>query len=641
MARVQGSEFRVQEGPGARSQEPRACRVLSTWYPVLGTQYARCLILTVALTFLIAGLPRRGDSTESSFADRLSSLAAKCDDLGLKEQAEITRTWIIPRHPGRQYLFLLQASDRTAPKANAPENAKLWHKKFLELRRDRASELFAAAKTASEQKQPAKAYQLLNEVLREDPDHAEARRILGYVKSLSDWRLPDAEKNAVRQPPFDHPTLRWRARSYWSLETPHFQIVTNHSSREAIEAGQQLENLHALWRQIFFRYWSSPEALAARLAGGNEPLSRERPKMQVVVFKTRQEYAAQVAAAHPKAAATVGLYDDKQRIAYFFGGDTSVYPVWFHEATHQLFQQGIAGVRDEPGSQQNFWALEGAALYMESLAQHADYWTAGGCESDRLQFARYRVLSKDLDQPLARLNAYSREQIQNSDDIGRIYTQAAGLAHFLIDGERGQHREAFIDLLTAIYQGEDMAGTLSAATGQPLARLDEQYRVFLRVTDDDLAGIPDPTRLRNLSLCRAAVTDQGLSRFTGSKNLRWLDLSFSGATGDGLKPFAANTSLTQLFLEGTQITDASLPLIAGFKQLESLDLSRLPISDSGLAPLASSRGLKELFLTSCPLTDECLTHLRGLKQLERLDLEGTQITTDAQKRLRSALPKLK
>ena len=363
--------------------------------------------------------------------------------------------------------------------------------------------------------------------------------------------------------------------------------------------------------------------------------------MQAVVFKTRQEYAAHVAGAHPKAATTLGLYDDKQRVAYFYGGDKSVYPTWYHEATHQLFQEAIAGTQNEPGQERNFWALEGTALYMESLAQHAGYWTVGGCEADRLQFARYRVLSGDLALPLARLSALSRDEIQKSDEIGRIYTQAAGLAHFLIDGEGGMYREASIDLLTAIYRGEDAANTLAKATGQPPETLDEQYRKFLNVTDDDLAGIPDPTRMRNLSLCRTSVSGKGLARFTGSKGLQWLDLSFTAATDEGLKPFAANAGLKQLFLEGTKVTDASLPLIGGFKQLESLDLSRLPVTDNGLAAVVGLRNLKTLFLTGCQVSDACLPHLRGLKQLEMLDAEGSWITPDGIKKLRTTLPKLK
>src|SRR5207249_3286466 len=218
-----------------------------------------------------------------------------------------------------------------------------------------------------------------------------------------------------------------------------------------------------------------------------------------------------------------------QRIAYFFAGDKSVYPTWFHEGTHQLFQEAIAGTRDEPGQERDFWALEAAALYMESLAEQTGYWTAGGWEADRLQFARYRVLSGDLNLPLATISGLSREQIQKSDNIGRIYTQAAGLGHFLMDhdGNGGAYRRPFLDLVSALYRGEKTDGLLAKVTGQPLEELDEQYRAFLNVTDDDLAGTPAPERMRNLSLCRTSVTDQGLAKFAGCKNLVWLDLSFT------------------------------------------------------------------------------------------------------------------
>lgn len=574
----------------------------------------RLLLVIVLCLLVVAFVWPSAAAEDASFADRLASLAVRCDELGLKEQAETTRSWIIPRFPGRQYLFLPTA-ESTVPKGSAPESARQWHRKFLELRREQAAELFAEAKQNAQQ-QPARAYQLLYEVLREDPDHAEARRILGYAKVGSDWKLPDAEKMVARQPPFNHPKLGWPARGYWSLETPHFQIVTN-SKPDLQEAGQQLENLHTLWRQIYFRCWSTPQALAARFAGSNEPLARPAPKMHVALFKTQKEYAAHVAAAHAKAATTLGLYDDKQRIVYFYGGDKSVYPTWFHEATHQIFQQSVPAARDEPGKEQNFWALEGAALYMESLVQHSGYWTAGGCEADRLQFARYRVLSGDLALPLARLAAMGREAIQSSDDIGRIYTQSAGLAHFLINGEGGKYREAFVDLLSSIYLGQDTADTLRRLTGQSLEQLDSEYRAFLHVTDEDLAGIPEPTALRNLSLCRSSVTDKGLARFAGAKALQWIDLSFTAASDDGLKHFAANSGLKQLFLEGTKITETSLPVIASFKQLEELDLSGLPITDAGLV------------------------HLRSLRQLEQLDTSGTQVTAEGLKHLRTALPKLK
>jgi len=363
--------------------------------------------------------------------------------------------------------------------------------------------------------------------------------------------------------------------------------------------------------------------------------------MKVVLFKTRQEYANYMAARNPRAANTLGLYDDTNRVSYFFGGDKSVYPTWYHEATHQLFLESVPGLADEPGQDRDFWALEAAALYMESLAEHGTYWTAGGWESDRLQMARYRVRSGDLDLPLAKISDLTREQIQKSADIGRIYTQAAGLGHFLIDGEGGSYRDAFIDLVAAVYRGERTEGLLAMKTGQPLEKLDEQYRAFLNVTDEDIAGTPDVGRLRNLSLCRTSVTDAGVAKFAGSKNLAWVDLSATAATDEGLKNFSNNVGLKQLFLEGCKVTGGALALVGNFKQLEQLDLSRLPIQDDDLKALAGLRLLNTLFLSGCAVTDAGLEHLRGLKQLEQLDMSGTKVTAEGRKRLQTALPKLK
>ncbi|MDX1945777.1 MAG: hypothetical protein SFU86_10305 [Pirellulaceae bacterium] len=598
------------------------------------------LAIIVAASALLWLAPSTPASGADDFPAAVESLAAKCDELGLAEQAAFTRRWIIPRHPGRQYLVLPPPTDLPWPKANAGQLVQFWHGRFKDLRQAQAANLFAEAKSLAAE-QPALAYQRLHEVLREDPDHAEARRILDYEKnSAGKWLPRGASRLDADVARLNHPQLGWRAGSYWKLDTPHFAIVTNHSAREALEAGQQLENLHALWRQIFFRYWSNSAALTARFAGGNEPLAPTRPRMKVVLFKKREEYVAQLSPAEPKIGLTLGIYMDKQRTAYFYAGDTSVYPTWYHEATHQLFQEGVPGTAADPAAEQNFWAVEGAALYMESLADHGGFWTAGGWEADRLQFARYRGLSRDFLLPTADLAALGREKIQASPEIRKLYAQAAGLAQFLIDGEKGQHREPFVDLLTAIYAGIDQLDTLVKTTGQPFGELDAGYLRFLNVTDADLAGIPDPTRVRNLSLGRTEVTDKGLAALAGCKKLEWLDLSLTAAGDQSLPHFSAATGLKQLFLEGTKITDASLPLIAGFKQLEELDLSKLPLSDAGLAPLAGMKSLKVLYLSGSPITDAGLVHMRNLKNLETLETTGTKITPEGLKKLQASLPKL-
>ena len=566
----------------------------------------------------------------------------------MTKEAEITRGWIIPRHPGRQYLFLPGASDPTAPPAEASDYAKKWYAKFREYRAEQAESLFAEAKQALEADQPARAFQLLYEVLRENADHAEARRILGYKKGIGgQWTTPEWERTTVTPVRIPHPKLGWP--SYLRLEGPHFEIFTNAGEREAREASRQLEDLYVLWQQVFFRYWANRAGLAARFAGGNEPLARPRPKMQVALFKTREQYVAKLAPTHPEIGITLGIYLDKDHLSCFYAGDTSVYPTWHHEATHQLFQEGAPGVTDQPGEDQNFWAIEGAALYLESLQKRVQkrghsfsdgYWTVGGCEADRLQFARYRALSGDFYEPLGRLQTLGRKQVQESPDIRKLYAQAAGLSHFLIDGDGGKHREAFVDLLTAIYQGNDQPGTLAERTKTPSDKLDEQYHQFLNVTDDDLAAIPDVASIKNLSLGRTSVTDAGLACLGGCKKLEWLDLSLTAAGDEGLKSITAATGLKQIFLEGTKVTDAGLATLAAFKQLEELDLSKLPISDDGLTKIAGQRNLKILYLTGSPITDAGLAHLKNLKALETLETTGTQVTPEGLKTLQKSLPRL-
>lgn len=576
---------------------------------------------------------------DRTFAEQLSTLAAKCDELGLKSEAQQTRDWIVRRADGREYLFLPAAEDSSAPKPSSARTSQQWFARLQTLRTAQADAIFALAREDLAAHQPTAAYQLLFEVLRENPDHAEARRVLGYAKNVRGlWRQHAGTPSAMPGG-LDHPKLGWRRRSYWRLETPHYSILTNHSPKAAVDLGQRLEDFYDLWQQIFFTYWSNEEALAARLAGGNEPLARARPKLNVVLFRNRAEYVDQLSPAQPQIAMTLGIYMDEQQTAYFYAGDETIYPTWYHEAAHQLFQESLPRLVS-PGKEQNFWLVEGAAMYLESLAQHAGFWTVGGWDADRLQFARYRALGGDFAMPCAQLVTIGRDALQKSPDIRKLYAHAAGLVHFLMDGEQGKYRPALVGCLQAMYEGRDAADTLAKLTGADLAQLDREYLRYLNVTDADLAGIVSPERLRNLSLGRTEVTDAGLAALAGCTNLVWLDLSRANVGDAGLANLVGASHLQQLFLEGTKITDASLPILGKLTALEELDLSGLAITDDGLAAIASLKRLKTLYLTNSPISDAGLAHLRGLKQLETVELSGTRVSPAGRKQLQTALPKL-
>ena len=618
---------------------------LSAWHRrtflLARTLFLACLCALFAAGAIADELASKREALDKSFAERLSKLAEKCDELGLNDEASATRSWHIPRAAGRQYLFL--PNDGAVLKAGAAKVTQQWRDKLRSLREARGEELWQLAQQAVAEHHPAAAFQLLHEVLRESPDHANARRALGYAKNIrGQWQLAGVPTsgNGVAVPgPTDHPKLGWRRRSYWRLETPHYNIATNHSPKAAVELGRQMEDLHALWQQIFFNYWSNEEALAARLAGGNEPLARERPKMNVVLFRNREEYVQQLAPGEPKISLTLGIYMDEPRTAFFYAGDESLHPTWYHEAAHQLFQESQPGLVS-PGKSQNFWIVEGAAMFLESLQRHDGYWTVGGWDADRLQFARYRALAGDFAMPLKDLVALSRDDVQKSPDIRRIYTHAAGLTHFLLEGQGGMYRDAATDYLTAIYQARDARDTLAKLTNVETAELDQQYLRYLNVTDADLAGIVAPQSIRNLSLGRTSVTDEGLKSLAPCTKLVWFDLIGTRISDAGFSHLKGAVTLQQLFLAGTKISDASLEMIGQFRELEELDLSSLAITDDGLAHLAGLRKLKKLYLANSPITDAGLLHLKGLKQLETLETAGTKITETGMKQLRAALPKL-
>ena len=206
-------------------------------------------------------------------------------------------------------------------------------------------------------------------------------------------------------------------------------------------------------------------------------------------------------------------------------------------------------------------------------------------------------------------------------------------------GQQGELLRPFIGYLRAVYRGVGQPETLTLETGRSYAELDERYREYLNVTDEDLAFVD--RAVRNLCLGHTDVTDRGLALLHGMKRLEWLDLSFTAAGDAGLASFAECEELEQLNLEKTLITARSLEVVAGFRQLKELDLSQTAMGDEAMVALSKLTRLTVLWLTKTGVTDVGLSALTSLRNLERLDVEGTGVTSDALERLQRRLPKLK
>ncbi len=421
------------------------------------------------------------------------------------------------------------------------------------------------------------------------------------------------------------------------MDSEHFRVTTNVSANAGSEAARVLEEVYAVWRQLFFSYWSVPGRLAERLAGGQRALGAD-PKFEVVLFRDRDEYVRQLSRFEPQIGVSVGYYMQGQKTAFFYAGDEGALSTWVHEATHQFFQE-TGAVAPVVGEQANFWVIEGVAIYMESLRSGTGYRTTGGLDASRLQFARYRALNGSFFVPLQQLVTYGRETLQKDQDIRRLYSQSAGVAQFLMHAGQCRYQPAMVKYLQAVYEGRDRDSTLTEVTDLGFAQLDGEYHDYLRVQDEDLACF-DP-RTQDLCLGHTAVTDDGLQHLNGWADLRWLDLSFTSGGDIGLANFAKSTKMNQLSVEGTRVTDAGLKLVGNFHQLQELDLSETAVTDDGLRHLAGLDDLRVLWLTGTKVTDDGLQYLASLTNLEQLEVQGTGITSAGLQQLKQKLPKLK
>lgn len=606
----------------------------------------RSLLARIAAICLlaVATTARAEDATadraafDARFVKQLAQLADKCDELGLAEQARTTRGWIIPRASDRRYLFLAGESDPTKPADDAPKLVRFWHAKFTEHRKTQAASLFELAQKELAAHRPASAYALVHEVLREDPDHAQARNIAGYSLVKGRWRQPGLVEQ-VQPVRIQHPKLGWAAGKYWRIKTAHFEITTNHSPAAGREMGRRLEELYSVWRQLFVRYWTTETALSLRFRAKSTIRPPTR-RFRVTLFRTRDEYVKQLSLAQPQIAMTSGYYLDAQQTVFFFWGNGSSEATWDHEATHQLFQETRRGT-EGVGRAENFWIVEGVALYMESLQRHDGYCTVGGVESGRLQYARRNALCVEFYVPLAELVAMGQSKVQEDPRIRRMYSQFGGLTHFLMDADDGRFREPLVNYLLTVYQHRDRRDTLSRLAGKSYEELDAEYRKFLQVTDADLKAIPKSARIEKLALGATAVTDAGLLALPDLNELQWIDLTAANVTDAGAKKLAQATSLISLTLQHTKITDAALSVVGNLTTLEELDLSGTRVTDAGLAQISNLKKLQSLWLTGTALTDAGLGHLAPLKQLETLDVSKTSVTPAGYNALKKTLPSLK
>ncbi len=445
----------------------------------------------------------------SAYAGGLDELAGWCEGQGLVDEARATRRLVVPQDPYKIFVPVLPdtVGSLAPPEGVSPEVAA-WSRRLGTLRRQHAEELYGLARQAVRTRRASLALELVLAAVHADPDHEAARRILGFQKYRDQWVSPFAA-NKLRRGQVDHKRFGWLPKDHveryeqglrlhagrwisaeddarfhqdmrngWLVETQHYSIRTNHSLEAGVQLGEKLERLMRVWRQLFFRYYTSESQLTALFTGGAIRRPARSQAFRVAFFRDRDDYNRTLKPLEPNIQISIGFYHERSRRAYFFAGKDYEDRTLFHEATHQLFHQSRP-VAPSVGRRANFWIVEGVAMYMESLREEDGYYVLGGLEDDRAYAARYRLLHDRFYVPFEEFAAMGMEQIQRDPRIATLYSQAAGQTHFLIHAEGGRYRDALVAYLDAVYAARDLPNTLSDLSGTSFAELDRRYRQFM------------------------------------------------------------------------------------------------------------------------------------------------------------------
>ena len=430
------------------------------------------------------------------------------------------------------------------PAASA-SNRTVWHYRLVTLRYESAEKLFAEAQALAEAGKGGDAVERLIAVLHADPDHLAARTFFGFQRHDGCWRT-GWEIAQLLQGYVDHPRFGWMKKEHvpryeqgerfwvdparkraagewitaaeeqrrradirygWDIQSEHYQLRTNAGLEEGVQMIRRLENLYRGWKLLFFRFFAT-DAQLARLFKTLEPGKPAEMKLarhSVYVYRSKADYVANLREVEPQIEITSGFYYPPQSRCYFFPPDPRtmdeqecrhIENTLLHEATHQLFQESVS-LKVMPGQKCNFWIFEGIAMYMETFRQEGDYYVVGDADCDWLVAARYRFRTSRFYMPLEQLTRMGQRDFQGfgshlrtgsepDEKLRMLYSQSAGLAHFLMHGENGRFRDMTVQYLRRLYNRDDRPDTLSKLTGLSYRELDALYAAFIQKTTNDV-----------------------------------------------------------------------------------------------------------------------------------------------------------
>ncbi len=268
------------------------------------------------------------------------------------------------------------------------------------------------------------------EVIALKPDHAEARRLLGYERIKGQW-LRGAELGKAKGwvayhgrwlPPAEVARIEQRKKRFrelsqqradwanaWELKTEHFRIRSNCPAPVVQELAQAIERCHEQLSKIFH--------------------PRKGQPIPLEVYATQDQFlAGSAAAGFPIGPGVLGYfyYGSSSGIRCFYAGSLDrTLGTLFHECTHLI----IHGTYLKPP----IWSNEGMAVFFE-FARVTD----AGFDIKSVPYDRLWHLRDMLKQ--GKVDLKELVGLRDSFEYGvEYYPQGWGLIHYLLYGGGGRY----------------------------------------------------------------------------------------------------------------------------------------------------------------------------------------------------------
>ncbi len=462
----------------------------------------------------LTSLRERHVRLQATLEEEADKIVEWCNERGLVGAAARTRKLTDFPDPRSLTEANLPREKQPIVPPGAVGDERLWHTKVKRARTAYATEVYRLSRSALRYGFPSYAMELIQEVAHHDPDHTNARRLLGYVEFhdkkrtepdyLGEWVTPFEKKmrgalkrrvwsdkygwvRASHLEKYEQGLRPWNNswitaekehqirrdfRNAWVIETEHFRVKTNHSLERGVEIASKLEDFYAFFRRTFATFFETPEQFQERFNNSRSSNGRRATpeQMEVHYFRSKEEYVEKLIRKEPRISITNGYYFASDKTSYFFhsadGGDATL----FHEATHQFFDIPTRQHRSKAAqirrAQQrsavlqpwviaensNFWIIEAIACYMESFEQTETGYSLGAPNYERFRAAHFRLTDTKYYVPFRDFSSMGMREFQSSPNIAMNYTQGSGLAHFLMHYEGGQYRDGLIAFIGKLYR---------------------------------------------------------------------------------------------------------------------------------------------------------------------------------------------